>query len=88
MSNFIPNKTKRFVPRDPLWITKPLKTMLNRKNRLFNNYKKHGYKTEDKIMFEAFRIECKQSVETPKWSDLRNLGNKADNPNLGKLSIE
>ena len=28
MSNFIPNKTKLFVPRDPPWITKPLKTML------------------------------------------------------------
>ena len=40
MSNFIPNETKKFVPRDPHWITKPLKTMLNRKNRLFNNYKK------------------------------------------------
>ena len=24
MSNFIPNETKRFVPRDPPWITKPL----------------------------------------------------------------
>ena len=35
MSNLIPNETKRFVPRDPPWITKPLKTMLNRKNRLF-----------------------------------------------------
>ena len=39
VSNFIPNETKRFVPRDPPWITKPLKTMLNRKNRLFKNYK-------------------------------------------------
>ena len=39
MSNFIPNETKIFVPRDPPWITKPLKTMLNRKNRIFNNYK-------------------------------------------------
>ena len=38
MSNLIPNETKRFVPRDPPWITKPLKTMLNRKNRLFKNY--------------------------------------------------
>ena len=37
MSNFIPNETKRFVPRDPPWITKPLKTMLNRKNRLSKN---------------------------------------------------
>merc|ERR1712059_151976 len=38
MSNFIPNETKRFVPRDPPWITKPIKTLLNRKNRLFKNY--------------------------------------------------
>ena len=30
MSNYIPNETKRFVPCDPPWITKPLKTMLNR----------------------------------------------------------
>ena len=38
MSNFIPNDTKKFVPRNPPWITKPLKSMLNRKNRLLNNY--------------------------------------------------
>ena len=43
MSNFIPNETKRFLPRDPPWITKSLKTMLNRKNRLFKNYKSHRY---------------------------------------------
>ena len=41
MSNFIPNEIKRIVPRDPPWITKPLKTMLNRKNRFFKNYKRH-----------------------------------------------
>ena len=34
MSNYIPNETKKFIPRDPPWITKPIKTMLNRKNRL------------------------------------------------------
>ena len=28
MSNFIRNETKRIVPRDPPWITKPLKTLL------------------------------------------------------------
>ena len=67
MSNFIPNETKRFVPRDLPWITKPLKTMLNRENRLFDNYKK-GYKAEDKVRPEAFRIECQQVVETSKVS--------------------
>ena len=27
ITNFIPTKIKRIVPRDPPWITKPLKTM-------------------------------------------------------------
>ena len=68
MSNIIPNETKRFVPRNPPWITKQLKTMLNRKNRLFNNYKRHGYKEEDKVRLEAFHIECQEAVETDKLS--------------------
>ena len=87
MSNFIPNETKRFVPRDPPWITKPLKTMLNRKNRLFKNYKKHGYKAEDKIRLDVFRTECQQAVETSKFSHLINLGNKANNPNTSQKSF-
>ena len=60
MSNFIPNEIKRFVPRDPPWINKPLKTLINKKNRLFKNYKKHGYKEEDIVRLDAFRIECKK----------------------------
>ena len=55
MSNFVPNETKRFVPRDPPWITKQLKTMLNRKNRFYKNYKKHGYRIDDKIRLDTFR---------------------------------
>ena len=31
MSSFIPNEIKPFVPRDPPWISKEIKTMLNRK---------------------------------------------------------
>ena len=86
MSNFIPNETKRFVPRNPPWITKPLKTMLNRKNRLFNNYKRHGYKAEDKVRFDAFRIESQQAVETDKLSYLTNLANKVNNPGTSQKS--
>ena len=52
MTNFITNEIKRIVPRDPSWITKPLITMLNRKNRLFKNYKRHGYKPEDKVRLD------------------------------------
>ena len=50
--------------------------MLNRKNRLFKNYKNHGYKVEDKVRLDTLRIECQQAVETAKLSYLRNLGNK------------
>ena len=84
MSNLIPNETKRFVPRDPPWITKPLKTMLNRKNRLYKSYKRHGYKNEDKLRLDTFRIECQQAVATAKSSYLINLGNKVNDPNTSQ----
>ena len=86
MSNFIPNETKRFVPRDPPWITKTIKTLLNKKNRLFNNYKKHGYKKEGQERLDTFRMECQQSVETSKLNYLKNLGNKVNQPNTSQKS--
>ena len=57
MSNFVPNETKRFVPRDPPRINKSLKGMLNRKNRLYKNYKRHDYREEDKARLDTFRSE-------------------------------
>ena len=78
MSNYMPNETKRFIPRDRPWITKPIKTMLNRKIRLFKNYKKHRYKDEDKVRLDAFRTECQNVVETAKLTHLKNVGNKVD----------
>ena len=75
MSNYIPNETNRFVPRDPPWITKPIKTILYRKNSISKNYKKHRYKDEDKIKLDAFRTECQKVIETAKLTYLKNLGN-------------
>ena len=84
MSNFVPNETKRFVPRDPPWITRPLINMLNRKNRLYKSYKRHGYKEEDKVRLDTFRTECHQAVEDAKLSYLTNLGNKANDPSTSQ----
>ena len=84
MSNYIPNETKRFVPRDPPWITKPIKTMLNRKNRLFKNYKKHHYNDDDKVRLYAFRTECHEAVETAKLTYLNNIGNKVNDPSTSQ----
>ena len=76
MTNFIPNEIKRIIPRDPPWITKLLKTMLNRKNRFSKNYKRHGYKLEDKVRLDKFREECQEAVENAKLTYLANMGKK------------
>ena len=63
MSNFIPNENKRFVPRDPPWITKSLKTILNRKSRLFNNYKKMVIKLRVKLGSKLFILNANKQWE-------------------------
>ena len=80
MSNFVPSEIKRFTSRNPPWITRPLKRMLNRKNRLYKNYKNHGYKKEDKDRLDTFRSECQLAVDNAKLSYLTSLGNKVNDP--------
>ena len=60
--------------------------MLNRKNRLFKHYKKHGYKEEDKVRLHVFRTECQKAVEIAKLSYLTNMGNKLGNPSTSQKS--
>ena len=60
--------------------------MLNRKNRFFKNYKRHGYKLEDKAGPENFRKECQEAVETAKLSYSTNMGKKLNNPNTSQNS--
>ena len=81
MNNFIPNKVKRFNHRVPRWITKQLKSKLNKKNRLYRNYKRYGYKAEDRVRLEAFREECNNDVERAKKDYLKNLGDKLNDSN-------
>ena len=69
MANHISNEIKRIIPRDPPWITKPLKIMLNRKNRFFKNHKRHGYK-QDKVRLDNFHKECLEAVENDKLTYL------------------
>ena len=86
MANLIPNEIKRIIPRDPPWITKPLKTMLDRKNRFLKNYKRHGNKLEDKVRLDNFRKECQEAVENAKLTYLANMGKKLNNPNTSQRS--
>ena len=86
MSNFIPHEVKRILPRDNPWITKPLKAMIKRKNRLYKAYKRHGYQPDDKIRLENFRLECQKAIEDAKKDYLTKLGNKLHNTHAsGKI---
>ena len=58
--------------------------MLNRKNRFFNNYKRHGYILEDKVRLDNFRKECTEAVETAKLTYLANMGKKLNNYNTSQ----
>ena len=80
MSNFVPHEKKRIVPRDLPWISKSLKSMIRRKNRLFKNYKRHGYKEEDNARLVIFRMECQKAVDKAKHDYLLKLGNKVYDP--------
>ena len=60
--------------------------MLNRKNKLFKNYKRHGYKVEDKVRLYIFRSKCRQTVATAKLSYLTNIGNKDNDPKTSQKS--
>ncbi len=66
MSNFIPNKMKKFFPRDSPWISRELKTLLRKKDRLYRNYKRHGFRVEDKSRLDSFRSECHVAIESAK----------------------
>ena len=81
MSNFIPNEIIKVTPKDPPWITKPLKTLLNRQCRLYKNYKKHGYKPEDKIRVDNFNAECMVAISKAKETYLDNIGDQLADPN-------
>ena len=73
MSNFVPNKKIKIVPGDPPWISKSLKNMLNKQNRLFKNYKRHGYKPDDKNRVDNFRKKIEMAINKSKEGYLKNL---------------
>ena len=81
MSNFIPHDTKKFIPRDSPWINKTLKSLLRKKDKIYRNYKKHGYKEEDKNRLDAIRTECNDAIVEGKLAYLDNLGKDLNESN-------
>ena len=86
MTNFIPNETIIVKPRNPPWITKPIKTMLNKQSRLFQNFKKHGYRADDKSRLDIFRQECKKAIDNSREMYLKQMGLNLADPNTDKIA--
>ena len=57
-----------------------MKNLLKRQNRMFKNFKRHGYRNEDKIRVENFRKECNLAVQAVKDKYLEGLGRKLTDP--------
>ena len=86
ISNYVPNKIAKVKPKEPPWISNHLKSMLKKQNRLYRNYKRHSFKSDDKIRMDQFNNECKPAVDHAKQSHLNKLGTKLSDPNISKKS--
>ena len=84
MSNFIPNEIKRINPRDPPWLTKPLRQKNRKQKRLYRNFKRHGYKIEDQIRVNTFSEECRCAIAVAKNIFINKSGSTLADPNTSK----
>ena len=86
MSNFVPNEVKTVRPQEPEWLNNNIKKLLRNQNKVFNRYKKNGYKNEDKIVVDRLKNECQKAIGNAKEKYLRDLGEKLANPTTGQRS--
>ena len=50
----------------------------------FRNYKKNGYKKDDKIMLEHSKLTCQEAISKAKENQLKTLGDKLADPSTGQ----
>lgn len=84
MSNFIPNKFVKIDSKDPPWIIPNLKNMIKRQQRIYKNFKRHGFNENDKTRVDSFREDCNMAIHEAKNKHMRNLGDKLNDPNTSQ----
>ena len=72
------------VPGDPPWISRSLKNTLN--SRLFENYKRRGYKLDVKNRVDNSRKEYEMAINKANEHYFKNLGDKLIKPNTNQKS--
>ena len=57
------------------------------KQTIFKNFKKHGYRADDKSRLDIFRQECKKAIDNSREMYLKQMGLNLADPDTGKKSI-
>ena len=84
MSNFVPNTHVTCKPNTPKWITRDIKNLMRRQNKLYKKYKRNGFNVDDKEKVDKFRDECFLAINKSKHNYLTDLGNKLTDKSTGR----
>ena len=72
----VPNRVISVNEKDPIWITKEVKTAIKRKHRIYNKYIKGGSKQEDWEQVGIVRNQTTHLIDEAKESYFKSLGKK------------
>ena len=61
--------------------------MLNKQNKIYRNYKKHGYNLTDKVRLDAYSDMCNKVISKAKEDYLNLSGSKLANPFTGQKTF-
>ena len=78
--NFIPHETVNCKDKNPPWMTKRIKSSLQRKNRMYKKYISRGMKADDKVKFEEQNTLCESLITESKSRYFANLSRKLVDP--------
>ena len=87
VENFVPNEEKTFRPSEPPWLSKNIKVRLRKHNKIYQKYKKNGFKDEDKVKVEESKSEINTMILDAKEKYLHSLGAELTDPSTGSKKI-
>ena len=73
MSNCVPNIKVTSKPNVPKWISRDIKNMMRKQNKLYTKYMKSDFNNNDKERVDEFRDESLLEISKSKQNYLKDL---------------
>ena len=80
--NIVPNKYVTFDDKDPVWMNENIKSKIEAKNKLYQEYVKKGRQETDFCALEESVRNLNDLILQTKTSYYGNLGRKLNDPTL------